>query len=230
MKLFKGIATVTAAAVMACGVFAGCADKNSPAHSIDEPLPTDDIKATAEFNTQDAEEIGSFVITFYPEYAPLSCENIESLIKEGFYDGLLFYRVWDGFMAQTGDPTGTGVGGSEKTITGEFAANGWDKNTLSHTRGVVSLARKANDFNSASSEFFICFSDDYTKTLDGNYAAFGKVTEGMEVVDKFTTVEKVNNGEKVDTKPIVPIRIQKAEMISDDAEGHHRASFKMTIG
>ncbi|MCR5120882.1 MAG: peptidylprolyl isomerase [Ruminococcus sp.] len=207
-------------------------------HSIDNPLPTDSLSTSSEIeelfkdqsNSENAEEIGSFIITFYPDYAPLSCENIESLIKEGYYDGLTFHRVWEGFMAQTGDPTGTGMGGSEKEITGEFAANGWNKNTLSHTRGVVSLARKSNDYNSANSQFFIVLSDDYVDTLDGNYAAFGKVTEGMEVVDKFVTVEMTDGGDRVPTKPTVPITIEKAEMIDDDAEGHHRAEFKMTIG
>ena len=233
MELLRGILMVTTAAAMACGIFTGCADKNSPAHSIDDPLPTDNINvAESEFSlkSENAEDIGSFVITFYPEYAPLSCENVESLIKEGYYDGCTFHRVWEGFMAQTGDPTGTGAGGSEKEITGEFAANGWDKNTLSHTRGVVSLARKSSDYNSANSQFFICYSDDYVSQLDGIYAAFGKVTEGMEVVDKFTTVEMTDSGDRVPTKPTVPITIQKAEMIADDAEGHHRAEFKMTIG
>ena len=103
------------------------------------------------------------------------------LAQEHFYDGLTFHRVVDGFMAQGGDPNGDGTGGSKETIKGEFSANGVE-NSLSHTRGVVSMAR-ASDMDSASSQFFICYSDKDT-FLDGQYAAFGMVTEGMDVVDE----------------------------------------------
>lgn len=235
MDMMKRILTVTAAAVMACGLLTGCPDKASPEHSIDDPLPTDSVNtSTMDFSQQtaqsseDAEEIGSFVVTLYPEYAPISCENFENLVKEGFYDGLYFHRVVDGFMAQGGDPALAGKEGVQ-TITGEFSENGWTQNTLSHTRGVVSMAR-SNDMNSASSQFFICYSDKYTSSLDGKYAAFGKVTEGMEVVDKFLTVERLANAKGETAVPNVPITIKKAEMIEPDAEGKHRARFDMTIG
>ena len=102
----------------------------------------------------------SFVITLYPDEAPITCENFEKLVKDGFYDGLKFHRVVDGFMAQGGDPSGDGTGGSSETIKGEFSQNGVENN-LSHTRGVVSMAR-SNDPDSASSQFFICYSDDDT--------------------------------------------------------------------
>ena len=134
------------------------------------------------------EKGGSFIIELMPEYAPKTVENFENLVKEGFYNGLTFHRVIDGFMAQGGDPMGNGMGGSDNNIEGEFAANGFTQNTLSHTRGVISMARSMNP-NSASSQFFICYDD--ASFLDGQYAAFGKVTEGMEVVDDFLNVKRV---------------------------------------
>ena len=134
------------------------------------------------------EKGGSFIIELMPEYAPKTVENFENLVKEGFYNGLTFHRVIDGFMAQGGDPLGNGMGGSDNNIPGEFSSNGFAQNTLSHTRGVISMARSMNP-NSASSQFFICYDD--ASFLDGQYAAFGKVTEGMEVVDDFLTVKRV---------------------------------------
>lgn len=134
------------------------------------------------------EERGSFTIELMPEYAPKTVENFIKLVESGFYDGLTFHRVIDGFMAQGGDPMGTGMGGSDETIPGEFAANGFTENTLSHQRGVISMARSANP-NSASSQFFICYDD--ASFLDGQYAAFGKVIDGMEVVDSFLEVHRV---------------------------------------
>lgn len=112
--------------------------------------------------------------------APLTVQNFIDLVKEGFYDGLTFHRVIDGFMIQGGDPYGVGSGGSGTCIKGEFSANGVENN-LSHTRGVISMARKETSFDSASSQFFIVQQD--STFLDGNYASFGWVTEGMEVVD-----------------------------------------------
>ena len=151
---------------------------------------------------------GTFVIELYPEHAPLTVENFKKLVKQGFYDGLTFHRVIDGFMAQGGDPDGTGCGGSDEEIKGEFRANGVN-NTLSHTRGVVSMARSANP-NSASSQFFICYGD--CTFLDGSYAAFGKVVEGMDVVDGFLKTERrMSGGER--SKPVTPIVMKKAELL-----------------
>lgn len=121
----------------------------------------------------------------YPETAPKTVENFLKLVDEKFYDGLIFHRVIKGFMIQGGDPTGTGMGGSKDTIVGEFRANGF-QNDLAHTRGVLSMAR-TNMPNSASSQFFIMHQD--APHLDGQYAAFGKVIEGMEVVDKIASVK-----------------------------------------
>lgn len=114
--------------------------------------------------------------------APITVENFEKLASKGFYDGLTFHRVVPGFVVQGGDPEGTGMGGSDKTIKGEFSENGVD-NPLKHTRGALSMAR-SQDPNSASSQFFIVQEDAAGAQLDGKYAVFGYVTEGMEIVDK----------------------------------------------
>lgn len=160
------------------------------------------VKVTMENNEE-------FVIELYPEYAPITVANFEKLVKSGFYNGLTFHRVIDGFMAQGGDPEGTGCGGSDENIKGEFLQNGVN-NTLSHTRGVISMARSGNP-NSASSQFFICY-DDCT-FLDGQYAAFGKVTEGMEIVDNFLKIpRKMSFGGERST-PVSPIVMKKVEMM-----------------
>ena len=119
-------------------------------------------------------------LELYPDIAPITVENFVKLANQGFYNGVTFHRVVPGFVIQGGDPTGTGTGGPGWTIPGEFAANGF-ANNLSHTRGVISMARKETSFDSASSQFFIVQQD--STFLDGNYASFGWVTEGMEVVD-----------------------------------------------
>lgn len=123
-------------------------------------------------------------LELYPETAPVSCENFEKLVKSGFYDGLIFHRVISGFMIQGGCPEGTGMGGPGWHIKGEFAANGV-QNNIRHTRGVLSMAR-AQAFDSAGSQFFIMHED--APYLDGQYAAFGKVVEGMDVVDEIASV------------------------------------------
>ncbi len=144
---------------------------------------------------------GEFIIELCPEQAPITCENFLKLVKSGFYNGLTFHRVIDGFMAQGGDPEGTGCGGSDENIKGEFKINGVN-NTLSHTRGVISMARSANP-NSASSQFFICYGD--CTFLDGQYAAFGKVTEGMEVVDDFLKIDRRMSFGGERSVPVEPI-------------------------
>ena len=123
-------------------------------------------------------------LELYPDAAPITVANFEKLVKEGFYDGLIFHRVISGFMIQGGDPLGNGTGGSKEKIKGEFLANGVP-NTVKHTRGVISMAR-AMDPNSASSQFFIMHKD--APHLDGQYAAFGKVIEGMDAVDEIAAV------------------------------------------
>ena len=124
-------------------------------------------------------------LELYPDKAPITVENFVKLAKEGFYDGLIFHRVIQGFMIQGGCPQGTGMGGPGYHIKGEFAANGVD-NPIKHTRGVISMPR-AQDPNSAGSQFFIMHED--APHLDGQYAAFGKVVEGMDVVDEIACVD-----------------------------------------
>lgn len=141
--------------------------------------------------------------------APISCNNFVSLVNSGFYNGLTFHRVIKGFMIQGGCPIGNGTGGPGYSIKGEFKANGVN-NKLSHARGVVSMAR-SQMFNSAGSQFFICDAND--AFLDGQYAAFGRVIEGMEVVDKIASVDKNHSD-----KPYKPVIIEKAEAIDEPAE------------
>ena len=180
--------------------FAGCSDSGSDnvEHSF--------VKVTMESGD-------SFIIELMPEYAPETVENFLQLVNSGFYNGLTFHRIIDGFMAQGGDPDGTGTGGSDKEIKGEFKENGFSQNTLSHDRGVVSMAR-SSDPDSASSQFFICYSGDYKASLDGKYAAFGKVVEGMEVVDSFLDIEMLYNAsEGAFSRPSEPPVMEKVEVI-----------------
>ncbi len=123
---------------------------------------------------------GVMTLELYPETAPKTVENFVKLAKSGFYNGLIFHRVISGFMIQGGDPTGTGMGGPGWTIKGEFLSNGV-QNTLKHTRGVISMARSSHP-DSAGSQFFIMHRD--APHLDGQYAAFGKMTDGFDTLDK----------------------------------------------
>ena len=126
-------------------------------------------------------DYGTISVELYGDEAPITVANFLKLAKEGFYDGLTFHRIIDGFMIQGGDPEGTGMGGSDETIKGEFSANGVENN-LSHTRGAISMARNSVSMDSASSQFFIVQSD--STYLDGQYACFGYVTSGMDIVDQ----------------------------------------------
>jgi cyclophilin family peptidyl-prolyl cis-trans isomerase len=130
---------------------------------------------------------GTVTIRLRPDLAPNHVKRIKELVREGFYDGTVFHRVIDGFMAQTGDPTGTGMGGSGKKLKAEFSK-------APHVRGAVSMAR-ANDPDSADSQFFICFGE--ARFLDGKYTVWGEVTSGMEAVDKIKRGEPVQNPDKI---------------------------------
>ena len=140
------------------------------------------------------------VAELYPEVAPNTVNNFISLVKKGFYDGLIFHRVIPGFMIQGGDPEGTGMGGPGYTIHGEFSGNGF-KNDLAHTPGVLSMARTMAP-NSAGSQFFIMVDD--APHLDGQYAAFGKVIEGLETAQAIVRAPRDRND-----KPIMPQRMKK---------------------
>lgn len=148
------------------------------------------------------ENYGTIKVGLDSSYAPETVANFVSLAQSGFYDGLTFHRIMDGFMMQGGDPEGNGTGGSDKTIYGEFTANGSDNN-LSHVRGAISMAR-SQAYDSASSQFFIVHED--STFLDGQYAAFGYVTEGMEIVDEIcSTAEPTDSNGSIaaENQPVI---------------------------
>ena len=145
---------------------------------------------------------GVITAELYPEVAPNTVANFVNLVESGFYDGLIFHRVIPGFMIQGGDPQGTGMGGPGYSIKGEFARNGFRENTLRHTRGVLSMARSTMP-NSAGSQFFIMHAD--APHLDGDYAAFGKVTDGMDVVDRIASTRT-----GMQDRPVVEQKIARA--------------------
>lgn len=147
------------------------------------------------------------VIELQPKVAPNTVANFISLVEKGFYDGLIFHRVIPGFMIQGGDPNGDGYGGPDYSIKGEFTNNGFENN-LKHERGIISMAR-SSDPNSAGSQFFIMV--DKSSNLDGDYAAFGKVIEGMEIVDKIVSVPR-NNADK-------PLKNQTMKKVEVDTKG-----------
>ena len=150
----------------------------------------------------DVEGKGTIEVALNANAAPITVENFCKLAESGFYDGLTFHRIIDGFMIQGGDPTGTGSGGSEETIKGEFSANGV-QNAITHVRGTISMAR-SDDYDSASSQFFIMHKTD--TSLDGNYAGFGTVTSGMEIVDDLaenTPVEDSNGTVAPENQPVI---------------------------
>lgn len=138
--------------------------------------------------------------------APITVENFEKLVKEGFYDGLTFHRIIPGFMIQGGDPEGTGMGGPGYAIKGEFARNGVD-NPIKHTRGVISMARSMAP-DSAGSQFFIMHED--APHLDGSYAAFGHVVEGMEVVDQIACVDT-----DYSDRPLTPVVMKTVRLVEE---------------
>ena len=145
-------------------------------------IQTNEVTNTVEIEMADG---GKIVVELDEKSAPVTVKNFQKLVSQHFYDGLIFHRVISGFMIQGGDPQGTGMGGSKDTIKGEFRVNGVS-NPISHERGVISMAR-SQFYNSASSQFFICHAD--AKFLDGQYAAFGKVVEGMDVVDRIALTQ-----------------------------------------
>lgn len=146
-------------------------------------------------------DYGTIKAELYGNFAPITVENFVKLAREGFYDGLTFHRIISGFMIQGGDPNGNGTGGSSQTIKGEFSANGVE-NPLKHTRGVLSMARSSLP-DSASSQFFIMHQD--APHLDGQYASFGKVTEGMDIVDAICQNTPVTDGNGTVTRENQPV-------------------------
>lgn len=203
------------AVLVAAAVLSGC-KKEANAETRPEPVQTE---SRAETGAEPAEsgvvvtgekpqikihikDYGVITAQLDPDAAPITVENFLKLAKDGFYDGLTFHRIISGFMIQGGDPLGNGMGGSEQMIKGEFSGNGVD-NPLSHTRGALSMARAQNK-DSASSQFFIVHKD--SDFLNGDYAVFGYVTEGMDVVDKIcdnVAVEDSNGTVKKENQPVI---------------------------
>ena len=174
---------------------------NPGADSAKLAVNADEINAThyADISIQD---YGTVTVALDETAAPATVQNFIKLAEDGFYDGLTFHRIIDGFMMQGGDPNGNGTGVSDQTIKGEFSENGFD-NPISHTRGAISMAR-SNNLNSASSQFFIVQQD--STFLDGQYAAFGFVTEGMDIVDRICEEAQPtdNNGSIAkDRQPVI---------------------------
>ena len=197
MKKMKFFKTIMILVTVMFVIFAGGCGKKEQTKVENTPKTTDKVEGSKEIKTEkganeknpivtiEMEDGGVIKIELYPEIAPNTVRNFVSLVQSGFYNGLIFHRVIPGFMIQGGDPQGTGMGGPGYAIAGEFSSNGFD-NALKHERGVISMARSGEP-NSAGSQFFIMVND--ASSLDGDYAAFGKVTEGMETADKIVAVE-----------------------------------------
>lgn len=202
--------------VAMCGtLLAGCGSSKSDeaqASDTNETTAEETTDASSEEDTElltglhhvtiDVKDYGTISLELDADTAPISVTNFINLAKDGFYDGLTFHRIISGFMIQGGDPKGNGTGGSDQTIKGEFSENGVE-NDISHVRGTISMAR-ANDPDSASSQFFIVHED--STFLDGQYAAFGHVTDGMDVVDAIcenTPVQDNNGTVKADDQPVI---------------------------
>ena len=181
----RTLAALRCALILACGCTAAAEENRNPVATIEMAGG------------------GRMVVELYPEIAPNTVANFIELANAGFYDGLIFHRVIAGFMIQGGDPQGTGMGGPGYTIKGEFAANGV-VNDLSHTRGVISMAR-AQHPDSAGSQFFIMHAD--APYLDGNYAAFGRVTQGLEVVDAIAATPTDANDRPLEEQVIASVTV-----------------------
>lgn len=191
--------------LLACVVLlSGCAAENAGSGA----PAADQSAAGTRYVRIDIAEYGSITAELYAGTAPITVENFMHLVNSGFYNGLTFHRIISGFMIQGGDPNGNGTGGSEKKIKGEFSANGV-VNPLKHTRGVLSMAR-TSDPNSATSQFFIMHAD--APHLDGQYAAFGMVIDGMDVVDAICEKTPVQDGNGTVNKADQPVITQIIEI------------------
>ena len=207
-KVFKKGAILVGISAMLISLV-GCTNNNTSSQKNDEEIETT-VESTGELPiaTIKIKDFGTIKAELYPDKAANTVNNFISLANSGFYDGLIFHRVIKGFMNQGGDPDGVGTGGPGYSIKGEFSNNGYTNNDLKHTAGVLSMAR-ANDPDSAGSQFFIMAEE--ASYLDGDYAAFGKVIEGMDVVNDINSVQTNSND-----KPLKDVVI---ESITVDTKG-----------
>lgn len=192
--IMKKLFSIITILVLSLSLFTGCGskEKEDGTSEAQTAAPADTTESTESPDSGElmtgthhveieVKDYGTISVELYADIAPITVTNFINLANDGFYDGLTFHRIMDGFMIQGGDPLGNGTGGSSQTITGEFSLNGYEENNISHVRGTISMAR-AQDYNSASSQFFIVQSD--STALDGQYAGFGTVTDGMDIVDQ----------------------------------------------
>lgn len=194
----KKLMTLILMMAMCTGILSGCAGNTSAS---DTYVPENMLSGKHQAEIE-VENYGTIKVELDADIAPITVSNFVELANAGFYDGLTFHRIIEGFMIQGGDPEGNGTGGSGNPIKGEFEDNGVE-NSISHVRGVISLARSKN-YNSGSSQFFIVQED--STYLDGSYAAFGHVTEGMEIVDaiaKDAIVEDDNGSVDSENQPVI---------------------------
>ncbi len=211
MKKIKIVSALLALTLLLCALVA-CADKTGTCDMAAvkaeiNSMKTEDFEETAkagEYVKITIKDYGDVIVRLREDIAPITVKNFRNLVSEGFYDGLTFHRIISYFMIQGGDPKGDGTGNSSKTIKGEYESNGVT-NELSHVTGVISMARRADPYyDSASCQFFICTSADFTSSLDGSYAAFGYVVAGLDVV---LEVAKVETGYA--DRPVEPVVMEK---------------------
>ena len=221
MKTKKILSLVLACVLcLSAMMLGGCSSRRAPAFAeldfsaVDAAacVETDSVTDLVKISVKD---FGDIIIRLYPEVAPKTVANFQTLVSEQFYDGLTFHRVVVNFMIQTGDPDGDGTGGSDESIKGEFTSNGFENN-LKHIKGVVSMARRSDDMNSASSQFFIVHkTNDSTTSLNGDYASFGYVVSGMDVVDAIAKVPVKNNENDTEKSvPVTPVVIDTVRFVT----------------
>ncbi len=203
MNLIIGVLIAAIVIIVAVGIVLAVqmlGGNDTPKREVYETKDYKETTQVTEYVKITVKDHGDIVVKLRPDVAPITVANFQKLVGEKFYDGLTFHRIMENFMIQGGDPKGDGTGGSKDTIKGEFSENGV-KNDLSHKRGVISMAR-STPMDSASSQFFICNAD--STRLDGKYAAFGEVVDGMIVVDTVTAVPKSGSS------PLEKVIIEKA--------------------
>lgn len=208
-KMMIGIVSIVLIALVGFLVIQGVSKRTEKDTLSSYQKEENDMYKIGKHHTRlEVKNYGTIELELDADVAPITVDNFAKLVNEGFYDGLTFHRIIDGFMIQGGDPEGTGMGGSSENIKGEFSLNGVE-NTIYHVRGTISMAR-ASAYNSASSQFFIVHKD--STFLDGQYAGFGKVTKGMEIVDKICEEIQVEDDNGTVLKENQPI-IEKIQML-----------------